>query len=101
MSDQQVAFARAVQARQAIAGVIDGVRSGDVDLASAFLTADTNPLVGRCFAVKVFEAVPGIGKVRARRTMQAFDLEEGIWLGQVPLETRVAVIDAFVQPVPS
>jgi hypothetical protein len=101
VSDQQAAFARAAEARQAIDAVIDSLRSGDVDLASAFLTADTNPLVGRCFAVKVLEAVPGIGKVRARRTMQALDLEEGVWLDQVPPETRVAVIEAFAQPVPS
>ena len=53
MSDQETAFARAAEARQAIAGVINGVRSGEVELASAFLIADTNPLVGRCFAVKV------------------------------------------------
>ena len=101
MNDQKTVFARAAEARQAIAGVIDGVRSGEVELASAFLIADTNPLVGRCFAVKVLEAVPGIGKVRARRTMQALDLEEGIWLHQVRPETRVAVIEAFAKPVSS
>lgn len=98
MIDQQPAFARATEARQAIADIIETVRSGETDLAAAFAIADTTPLAGRCFAVKVFEAVPGIGKVRARRTMEDIGLDEGIWLEQVPAPARAAVIAAFAEP---
>ena len=98
MSDQDAAFARAAEARDAIADIIATVRSGETDLTSAFEIADATPLAGRCFAVKVLEAVPGIGKVRARRTMQELGLDEGIWLAQVPAEARTAVVAAFAEP---
>ena len=100
MSEQQVAFDRADQARNAIHDIIDSVRSGKSDLASAFADGDADPLKGRCFAVKVFEAVPGIGKVRARRTMEELGLDEGIWLDQVPAAARAAVMSSFAEPAP-
>lgn len=101
MIDQQSAFARAGEARQAIADIIATVRSGETDLSSAFEIADTTPLAGRCFAVKVFEAVPGIGKVRARRTMDDIGLEEDVWLADVPATARAAVLAAFTEPPPT
>ena len=93
----QHAFERAAQARQAIADVVGAVRSGELDLAGAFAQAESDPLTGRCFAVKVFEAVPEIGKVRARRTMADLGLDEAIWLDQVPTDKRGAIIDSFSQ----
>jgi len=95
MSDLDDAFSRAADARQAIAGVIDAVRAGELDLEAAFAQGDAELLVGRCFAVKVFEVVPDIGKVRARRTMEAVGLTEDIWLAQVPTDKRVEVIAAL------
>ena len=100
MSDQAAAFERASQARHAIADIVAAVSSGDADLRAAFAAADADPLTGRCFGVKVFEAVPGIGKVRARRTMEALGLAEDIWLDQVPADSRAAVIAAFAAPAP-
>ena len=89
------AFERAAEARNAIASVVDRVRSGELSLQEAFIEADEQPLIGRCFAVKVFEAVPEIGKVRARRTMEEVGLDEGIWLRDVPEPARAAVMEAF------
>ncbi|HAY68621.1 MAG: hypothetical protein KC481_19455 [Acidimicrobiaceae bacterium] len=100
MSDQIVAFDRAFEAREAIAKIIGAVRSGEADLSAAFAAADADPLVGRCFAVKVFEAVPEIGKVRARRTMADLGIPEDIWLHQVPADKRAAIIAAFAGPGP-
>ena len=97
-TDLQPAFDRAAQARQAIAAIISDVRSGEIDLGAAFDAGDADPLMGRCFAVKVFEAVPGIGKVRARRTMADVGLEEDVWLADVPADKRQAMIAAFAAP---
>lgn len=96
MSDGfEAAVAQAAEARSAIQSIIDRVGSGELDLAAAFAVADGDQLMGRCFAVKVFESVPGIGKVRARRTMEEFGIDEGIWIGDVAAEDRDKVIDAF------
>lgn len=97
MSDAgfDAAVARAAEARTAIHSIIGQVASGELDLSGAFDAADTNELTGRCFAVKVFEAVPGIGKVRARRTMQEFGIDEGLWIRDVPFEARSKVLEAF------
>jgi hypothetical protein len=92
------AVERADQARLAIRNIIEQVRSGDLDLPQAFAAADGDELTGRCFAVKVLEAVPGIGKVRARRTMEALGIDEGIWIRDVSPEARAKVIEAFAEP---
>lgn len=89
------AFERAEAARSAIADIIASVRSGEVDLAAAFAKGDEDELTGRCFAVKVIEVVPEIGKVRARRTMADLDIEEDVWLRDVTADQRSAIITAL------
>jgi len=49
------------------------------------------------FAVKVYEAVPGIGKVKARRTLEAVGLDEDVTLGEVPVAVRVSIGDRFAE----
>lgn len=102
MSDtnQLHAFGRAAAARSAIAEIINKVRTGELDLQAAFVAADADPLTGRCFAVKVIEVVPDIGKVRARRTMDAVGMAEDIWLGDVPPAQRDELIAALGKPAP-
>jgi len=95
MSDLTAAFARADQARAAIATIIDKVRTAEFDLADAFAAGDADPLTGRCFAVKVIEVVPDIGKVRARRTMEEIGMAEGVWLADVTTEHRRQIIEAL------
>lgn len=90
------ALVRAAHARSAITEVIAKVRCAELDLAAAFAIGDVDPLIGRCFAVKVFEVVPEIGKVRARRTMRDVGLAEDVWLNQVSEPQRRQVIAAFV-----
>jgi len=93
--DQRPAFARADEARSAIAHVITQVRSAELDLRGAFELADSDELAGRCFAVKVFEVLPEVGKVRARRTMEEVGLAEDIWLKDVPTAKRNEIAAAL------
>lgn len=90
-----MAIERANQARTSIEALVESVRSGERALADAFTAGDADPLMGRCFAVKIFEAVPGIGKVRARHTMRDIGLAEDIWLGDVPAAKRVEIMAAL------
>ena len=93
------AFALAEQARTTFAELIDAVRSGAIGLDEAHRRADADPLAGRVFAVKVYEAVPGIGKVRARRTMAAVGLDEAASLADVAPAQRLEIAERFAAPV--
>jgi len=95
--EQQRAFDQAAKARDAIADIIDRVRTAELDLLGAFAVADADPLAGRCFAVKVFEVVPDVGKVRARRTMDELGLADDVWLRDVPPDTRLAIASVLDQ----
>lgn len=53
--------------------VIERVRSGELDLHSAWVQA-TEGVGGQTFVVKVVEAVPGKGKVAARRHLDALGI---------------------------
>lgn len=82
------AFALAAQWRQAAVAVIDRVRAGEWSLDQAYIAADIDPAVGRVFAMKVYEAVPGIGKVKSRRAMAAVGLADDIFLADVAPDAR-------------
>lgn len=92
------AFALASTARTAAAELVAAVRSGEVDLDEAHRRADEDPLVARVFAVKVYEACPGIGKVRARRTMASLGLDDDVTLGSVAPGPRAEIVRRFAGP---
>ena len=91
-------FARAAEARDNARGLVEAVRSGEIDLDEAHRRADAEPLTGRVFAVKVYEAVPGIGKVRSRRTMAALGLDDDVSLASVPPDLRAEIARRFAAP---
>lgn len=91
------AFAKAAALRQAFEAVIEEVRCGELDLDGAHARADADPLTGAVFAVKVYEAVPGIGKVKARRTMEALGLDEDTTLADVPVTARAGLLERFAK----
>jgi len=88
-------FALAAAIRSAGEAIVAAVRAGDTDLAEAHAQGDADSNTGRVFAVKVYEAVPGIGKVKARRTMAAIGLDDDVSLGGVPADKRVEISSRF------
>lgn len=90
-------FTLAADIRSAGEALVASVRSGDIDLARAHAQADADVNTGRVFAVKVYEAVPGIGKVKARRELEALGIDEGAALGDLSAEDRQAIIDRFAE----
>lgn len=78
--------------------LVDEVRSGEVSLPEAFARGASDNDTGLIFAVKVLEVVPGIGKVRSRRTLTAVGLADDVLLGEVPKDAQSALIEAFEAP---
>jgi hypothetical protein len=82
--------------RAAIADRIAGVRSGAIGLREALQPmADESvaALASRfVYVVKVVEAVPGVGKVRARRALDAVGLGERDRVGDLSVDVRAALL---------
>jgi hypothetical protein len=89
------AFALAANIRDAGEAIVAAVRAGEIDLDAAHAQADADPHTGRVFAVKVYEAVAGIGKVKARRTMADIGLDDDVTLGGVPVDKRDEISARF------
>lgn len=91
------AFAWADQVRTRRERLVDAVRAGEFDLSRAFAEAAADPFVGRAFAVKVFEVLPGVGKVKARRTMASMGFDEDVRLDAIEDKDQEAFVDVFAQ----
>jgi hypothetical protein len=89
------AFDRAETARRSIADIIAQVESEQLDAFGAFERGDNDPLIGRTFAVKVLEVLPGVGKVRARRTMASLGIGGEASLASLTSYDRQRIVDAF------
>lgn len=78
--------------RAAIAGRIAGVRDGAVGLVEALQPAADGSVAAVAsrfvYVVKIVEAVPGVGKVRARRALQAVGLGERDRVGDLTADVR-------------
>jgi hypothetical protein len=71
--DEVLAWAAAARARRE--EVVAGVTAGRIDLAEV-LAARHDPLVGPIKLVVVVQAIPGVGKVVARRALAHLRLED-------------------------
>lgn len=92
------AFATVEAATAAVEQVVDRAESGDADLEAIYALADGDPLIGRVFALKVFEAIPGVGKVKARRAMEAAGVAETTSLAELTPDQRTAMVEALAHP---
>ena len=68
------ALAKAAEARAARADIKARLKMGSMSLQEALDSDDQN--VGKLKVVSMLESLPGVGKVKARRTMEAFEISE-------------------------
>ena len=81
--DGQDAFATARQLRAHREDLVKQVGSGEVSLDQLFDHQDTDGRVGTVKVVVLAEQVPGVGKVRARRAMEAVGIADDARWGEV------------------
>jgi hypothetical protein len=87
--DRATALDWAARARRTRHDVVESVRSGSADLATTMAAAATDDLVGRIHVVSVVEAVPGWGKVVARRALADLGIAETTPLRDVDADALV------------
>ena len=93
-------FARAAAAVRTDVASVDGpTRSPSQSTAQSAETSDASSedaeLYSFVYLVKIAEAVPGIGKVKARRILEQHHLSERTRVGDVPLQVRALLVEAL------
>lgn len=92
---RQEALAKAAEARRARAELKDKLKMGSVHLAELFDIAEKDETVGKMKVVSVLESLPGVGKVKARRLMDQFDISESRRIRGLGTKQKDALLREF------
>ena len=89
--------------RTGIDRLVESIRMGSTTLGEVFARAaepsdassEDAEVCSFVYLVKIAEAVPGIGKVKARRILERHHLSERTRVGDVPLQVRALLVEAL------
>jgi len=73
---RQAALAKAAKVRRERAEVKGRLKMGGLTLSELLTAADGNETIGKMKVISVLEALPGLGKVKARRLMDTVGISE-------------------------
>ena len=89
------ALEKAAQARRQRAELKEKLKMGSLTLRELLTMSDENEVVGKTKVLAALEALPGVGKVKARRTMEEIGIAETRRLRGLGKEQRAKLLDAF------
>ncbi|CAM8643417.1 hypothetical protein MCETE7_01828 [Acidimicrobiia bacterium] len=92
---RQAALAKAAEARRVRAEVKDRLKMGSISFAELLKTADSDELIAGIKVLAVLESLPGVGKVKARRTMDEVGIADTRRLRGLGEQQRKALLAAF------
>jgi hypothetical protein len=73
---RQAALEKAAQARRVRAELKERLKMGSLSLPQLLQDAEKDDIVGKMKVLAVLESLPGVGKVKARRTMEKIGISE-------------------------
>lgn len=73
---RQAALAKAATARRARAELKERLKMGAINLRELLEQATNDEIIGKMKVLAVIESLPGVGKVKARRTMEDVGISE-------------------------
>ena len=73
---RQAALEKAAEARRARAELKERLKMGSLTLSELLAQADNDDMIGKMKVLAVLESLPGVGKVKARRTMEEFEISD-------------------------
>ncbi|HET9091924.1 MAG TPA: integration host factor, actinobacterial type [Acidimicrobiales bacterium] len=91
---RQAALEKAAAVRRERAELKDHLKSGRVSLKDLLTQAETNETVGKMKVLAALEALPGTGKVKARRLMEQVGISETRRLQGLGAKQREALLEA-------
>jgi hypothetical protein len=92
---RQAALAKAAEARRARAEIKERLKMGSITLAELLTQAETDDMVAGIKVLAVLESLPGVGKVKARRTMDEVGIADTRRLRGLGDQQRKALLAAF------
>jgi hypothetical protein len=92
---RQAALEKAAIARRERAELKEKLKMGSVNLKELFTMAETDEIVGKMKVLSVLESLPGVGKVKARRTMEEIGISETRRLRGLGAQQREKLLGAF------
>lgn len=97
LSDEQrrAALEKAAEARRARAEIKERLKMGLLSFEEVLERADTDEMVGRIKVLNVLESLPGVGKVKARRTMADIGISESRRLRGLGGNQRRQLLEVF------
>jgi S13-like H2TH domain len=92
---RQAALAKAAAARRERAELKEKLKMGSVNLEELLKRADDDDIVGKMKVVAALEAMPGVGKVKARRIMDEIGISETRRVRGLGEQQRRSLLEAF------
>jgi hypothetical protein len=89
------ALAKAAQARRARAEIKERLKMGSVSFAEVLASAENDEMVGGIKVLAILESIPGVGKVKARRTMEEIGIADTRRIRGLGENQRRALLVAF------
>jgi hypothetical protein len=94
---RQAALEKAAEARRLRAELKEKLKMGSTSLPEVFATADHDDIVGKIKVLVLLESLPGVGKVKARRTMEDLGISESRRVRGLGPQQRESLLKAFPQ----
>ena len=92
---RQAALAKAAEARRARAEIKERLKMGSITLPELLEQAETDNMVAGIKVLAVLESLPGVGKVKARRTMDEVGIADTRRIRGLGDQQRKALLAAF------
>ncbi len=89
------ALEKAAEARKVRAELKHQLKAGEIDFAEVLRRSDGDEVVGRTKVSAVLEALPRVGKVRARKLMERLDISPSRRLRGLGANQRAKLLSEF------
>jgi hypothetical protein len=99
MSEEQraAALVKAAEARRARAELKERLKTGSLNLSGVFEAATTDEVVGKTKILAVLEALPGVGKVTARRALEELEIADNRRVQGLGTQQKVKLLEYFAR----
>lgn len=92
---RKAALQKAAEARRARAELKEKLKMGSLTLKELLDQSGGSDIVGKMKVVAVLESLPGVGKVKARRTMEEIGISETRRVRGLGDQQRASLLKAF------